>query len=85
MVVYLGTGWDGVDDADGFGVGVTREGRGDDVELHLPRWLVPRPHPVDRLTDRTLKTIDRQDTGRERWFSKQRERATDKLQRREMC
>ena len=78
--MYLGTSWDVVDDADGFAVGVTREGGGDDVELHLPCRLVPGPHPVDRLTDRTLKATDRQVKGRDRQF---RERGRQMRERRE--
>ncbi len=45
-----------IDDADGFGVWVTRQAVRDDVVLHLPRRLRARFLPIDGFTCRTLKT-----------------------------
>lgn len=55
LVVYLNPRRDVVDDADGFAVGVTRQGVRDDVVLHLPCRLVARLHAVDGFAGGTLK------------------------------
>lgn len=52
---HLDAGGDVVDDPDGFGVGVTREGMGDEVKLHLPGGLRARLLPVDGLAGGALQ------------------------------
>uniref|UniRef100_A0A663LZI9 RAS protein activator like 1 n=1 Tax=Athene cunicularia TaxID=194338 RepID=A0A663LZI9_ATHCN len=52
---HLDAGGDVVDDPDGFGVGVTREGVGDEVKLHLPRGLRARLLPINGLTGGALQ------------------------------
>lgn len=51
----LNAGWDVVDDAYGFAVGVSRQRVRDDVVLHLPGRLVARLHAVDGFTGGTLQ------------------------------
>lgn len=45
-----------VDDADGFGIRVTREAMGDHMVLHLPWRLSPGLLPIDGFTCGALKT-----------------------------
>lgn len=55
QVSHLDTGGDVVDNPDGFGVGVARQGMGDEVKLHLPRGLCPRLLPINGLTGGALQ------------------------------